>query len=355
VRLPSANHLTAEGRRALFATTYPLAWGDRSVKPDAFVTGVAELGADLRQLKVTVYAFGKEGGPLEKVCQFASRADAASLAKAGVSFISTGVRGIGRVDPAQAALQGPNPLQTGTGPIALEVYFDGKAIPLQFRNGDAWVPEPQVGQKVEFGIRRFAKGDETYAIVLRVNGENTIFKERLDPIRCHKWVVGPENPWFMISGYHTGLTTAEQFKVLSDVESRSNAINYGPEVGVIDLFVFASRGEDEPPPAPEPVALDKSKPKDAPATLLADEPDEEDLEAMTRAALPSTRPATLDALKAQLQKMGEKLLAGGRTRGLVVGGEKVRVGMRRIEFRIDPQPMMHATIRYYRPSPRPAL
>jgi hypothetical protein len=76
---------------------------------------------------------------------------------------------------------------------------------------------------------------------------------------------------------------------------------------------------------------------------------------MTRAALPSTRPATLDALKAQLQKMGEKLLAGGRTRGLVVGGEKVRVGMRRIEFRIDPQPMMHATIRYYRPSPRPAL
>src|ERR1700674_1608621 len=48
--LPGANHLTRPGRQALFRGRYPLAWGEQQVAPDAFLTGVAVVTPDLKQL-----------------------------------------------------------------------------------------------------------------------------------------------------------------------------------------------------------------------------------------------------------------------------------------------------------------
>src|SRR4051794_28938548 len=49
-----ANHLNEPGRRALFQARYPLAWGSEQVTPDAFLTGVALLSADLRTVTVSI-------------------------------------------------------------------------------------------------------------------------------------------------------------------------------------------------------------------------------------------------------------------------------------------------------------
>src|SRR5262249_49663702 len=50
-----ANHRTAEGRRALFAAQYKLAWGDPRAKviPDAFLTGLVNVSKDLKTLTIS--------------------------------------------------------------------------------------------------------------------------------------------------------------------------------------------------------------------------------------------------------------------------------------------------------------
>ena len=65
-KIPGASHVTADGRAKLFQSEYPLAWGDSSVKPDAFLTGIAQVSADLKQITVGVLAFDASGGALTK-------------------------------------------------------------------------------------------------------------------------------------------------------------------------------------------------------------------------------------------------------------------------------------------------
>jgi hypothetical protein len=59
-KTPGANHRTPEGRRALLAARYKLAWGDprTRVNADAFLTGLVHVSKDLK-----TYGFGLvEGG-----------------------------------------------------------------------------------------------------------------------------------------------------------------------------------------------------------------------------------------------------------------------------------------------------
>src|SRR4051812_33962666 len=74
-KLPGANHLTGEGRGALFRGRYPMAWGDQQVEPDAFLTGVVVLSPDLRRMIVSVQAFGRDGAALKEVAQFTATTD----------------------------------------------------------------------------------------------------------------------------------------------------------------------------------------------------------------------------------------------------------------------------------------
>jgi hypothetical protein len=345
--LPGATHLTPDGRRLLLEASYPLAWGNQRVRPDAMLTGVAAVSPDLRRLKVAVMAFDKDGGPLEGVATFDSAADAAALAKAGVHFLTVRPRGPstrGRVAPSGRSSA---PSIDGASPVTLEVYYDGLLVPVQHRDGGAWIPEPRPEQTIELVIRRAADDPQRYAALLMVNGLNTLFKEPFDPLACQKWVLGAGTTGVKVSGYQTGDSTAEQFRVLPTEESRRKEFQYGNSAGMIDLFVYAERTptlEPAPSDLAEP-ALDPSRPDgvgSSPAAHPSDD-DEEDLEAMTR-GMPRARPANLSALKFRLRE-------GGPPRGLVEGGERINNEMRRVPFHIDPQPIMHMTIRYYQPAP----
>lgn len=167
-------------------------------------------------------------------------------------------------------------------------------------------------------------------MVLVVNGENTLFKERIAPFHARKWILSSDHPSTPILGYQTGEHTAESFRVLSQEESKSDAVHYGPEAGLITMVVFREKAKPKPAEGPSapPLLNDKA----------------EDEVAMSRGVLPQGQPQTLAALKFQLRE-GVDL-----PRGMIKAGEKRDdVAIKRVEFQPEPTPMMSATVTYYKP------
>jgi hypothetical protein len=68
-KLKGANHLTKEGREALFEGRYALPWGDQEVSADVFLTGVVAFDKDMQSMNVGIGAFDKSA-ELKKVCSF---------------------------------------------------------------------------------------------------------------------------------------------------------------------------------------------------------------------------------------------------------------------------------------------
>ncbi len=221
-----------------------------------------------------------------------------------------------------------HPLQDPEAPVALEVYYDNQRIPLQLQDGKALIAEPHEGQAVLFVLRKVDKTPGKYGVVLSVNGENTLYKERLNPLQCWKWILSPETPAISVRGYQTGEKSAEAFRVLSPAESRANVVNYGADVGTISMVVFReARGEKK---------------------RLALDDEAEDLAALTRGTYPRRPPDNLAALKFQLRSRGTAATRGPMG-GLIAQGKEIGATIRCLSFEADPTPIMSATITYYRP------
>jgi len=277
------NHLTAAGRQKLLAARYPLAWGKEDVVPDALLTGVVEVSPDLRTLSVTVLAFDK-GSDLQKVVAFKATNDSRTLVDSGESFLLRGAFDKGEpqvreqtvLDNAARvkAAKARNPLQDPNTPVTLDILYDGKLVPVTYRDGQALVREPEEGQKVELVIRRLDTGTETLAAVVFVNGENTLYKQRLPAAQCTKWVLDPNAEPIKLRGFKAEGDKGEAFRVLCRAESKLNEIYYGADVGTIALVVFREkRGQKE-------------------EKLLTE--DEVDLTAVHRGILPTGRTRTLE-------------------------------------------------------------
>jgi hypothetical protein len=343
--VPGADHATKAGRQKLFTAQYPLAWGDQRVTPDAFVFGVAELNPGLRDLTVGVGVLGKDDLAMHRVVKFTARTSPSDLSETGESFL---VRGIfDRADPAKRPAREPEPapeqvyeqaaqtaakvkeaqqaypLEDRAAPVKLEILYDGKPVPLEIKDGKALIPEPRTGQKVTFVLKRTPGGNERLGVVLKVNGENTLFKQKLKDLDCTKWVLEPGAGPITIKGFQMSDKTAQEFHVLSREESKTKETYYGEDVGTIALVVFREKQDKKAPPP----------------SLGSDE--EEDLNTMTRGVFPAKKPANLAALKAQLRT--------DSTRGLIEGGANVGSGVNRVKFQPDPTPVLLATITYYRP------
>jgi hypothetical protein len=324
--LPGANHLTAEGRKALFRGRYPLAWGDRKVTADAFVTGVVSIDAGLRRIAVSIQAFDTRGGALKEVARIDASPDPPALTEVGESFLIRGAFDEGRVVEKAEGVRSSrvkNPLEDPEAPVALEVYYDHRRVGLECVAGRALAPEPSQGQKITFVLRKTARDRGRYGIVLMVNGESTLFRERLAPFLCHKWVLGPDTPVITVPGYQVDDRTSAAFRVLSAKESREDAINYGPETGMLNLVVFREEGGEG-----APLPLDDEA---------------EDVAAVSRGAPPGRSAETLPALMFQLREGAP----GAGDRGLIVQGAATSAAIRRVEFRPHPTPVMSAAITYY--------
>jgi hypothetical protein len=366
---PGANHYTAAGRNALFAARYKLAWGDPRVKasPDAFVTGLVHVSKDLKTLTISFFCFDRKTnqlGAMPGVPDAVVANRPASLVEMGESFTVRGAFDDGKVetkakakdntqakpqaknespkekakneppadlpkdkDPGQAALQsavnirdqkaGKHPAEDPNAPVKLTVLYDGKPVPIQVQGGKAFVPEPAAGQRVEFVIKKDAKA-QRYGAVLKVNGENTLDKQRLPDFRCRKWILTDPDETVTIRGYQLGTERIETFRVLSAPESKAREVNYGADVGTLTLNVF---------PEGKPAAPDLTE-------------DAAEKNAVAAAELPAEPSKSFDALKA-------KLLADAN-RGLIAEGAQVEGKVEVVKFTPAATPVMTLTVIYYK-------
>ena len=356
-KTPGANHRTPAGRQALFAAQYKLAWGDPKVKvtPDAFLTGLVEVSKDLRTLRVSFLYFDRTTNKLEPVpgvsdAVVANRA--AALVELGESFTVRGAFDDGKIeakpkekaknvlpkeqakndppadlpkDKDQSALQAAvdvrdqkaakHPAEDPNAPVKLTVLYNGKLVPIQVRDGKAFVPEPVAGQRVEFVLARDAKAGR-YGVVLKVNGENTLDKERLPDAKCRMYVLSNPGETIPVRGYQLGTDRVETFRVLSAPESKAREVNYGSDVGTLTLTVFPEGR--------------------APVPDLAEDAAEKS--AVAKAELPPSK--NFDSLKAKLLE--------DANRGLIAEGAQVAGKVQVVNFIPAATPVMTLTVIYYK-------
>jgi hypothetical protein len=329
--LPGANHLTAAGREALFRGDYPLAWGDpkAKLKADAFITGVVRLSPDLKQMVVTMQGFHKGGKGLDEIARFTVDSDVTSLVESGLNYNLTGKRGgvdeITRSkNPKRIGKAAAHPLFAADAPVALEVLYNGSPQTIALPDsGEAAVEEPQPNQEVAFRVRRREGVKGTLAVVLLVNGENTLFRERKVPEQCAKWILPAGEKELLIKGFQFDEKQSDKFKVLSREDSKQQEVYYGHDVGRLSLVVYREQGGIAP--------------------VLLNGPTENEL-AVQGASQPEVRPKNLFALRNQLRSGGGR---GPGTRGFPVPGDRVDAPLQLVNFRADPTPVMNATLRYY--------
>ncbi len=329
-----ASHLSAPGRTELFAVPYTLAWGgvdDEPVKADGFVTGIVELGPDLATTTVRIQSFGKNQSEPKEICRFSVPTDARTLTEAGRSYR------VRQITPkGDAAAKSAKDTEEGKAKHPLDgsnlewvVYYDTELVPVAFKDGRASVKGPKQGQVVWFVLTN--RGAERYGVVLRVNGENTLYREKLPSSLCRKWILDPGDR-VLVRGYQSDDKTAAGFQVLSPEESEKEEVNYGEHAGTFSLEVFAARTE-----TPQ-VAEDDPKVK-----------------AVEKGELPNSKPNKLASLQAELMKehrdpskvTGRRQIPNPNASGLVVAGKTIESEVRREVFDPAPVPIVSATVRYY--------
>lgn len=338
-KLPHASHLTEEGRQLLFTGEYPLAWGKERVTPDLFVTGVIELSDDYKVMTVGIVAFHKDA-KLEAVTKFQANPTVTDVIAVGGSFSRGAFDGsatstqdsssdtsfqIAAVENASRVLsrQTQHPLQDPRLPVVLEIRYGNQSQAVEFNGSEAQVREPEEGHKISFVLRRRDPTDtQRYAAVLKVNGENTLYRQRLDDLVCRKWVLEPGEGPLTIDGFQLTDAETQSFTVLSKGASAAREMDYGADVGTFSLVVFTEQG------AVSAHFGDQ---------LLDDEG--EDLAILQQGTLSDDRPDSLDILK-------QRLLTAS-SRGLVAEGETKAGATRRVTFDCTSTPLFAATISYY--------
>jgi hypothetical protein len=348
-RITGANHLDAVQRKRLFVPSYPLAWGTRRVNADAFVTGLAHVSKDLRTLTLSLYTFDKAKNQFAAFGKdFEVRNNASKLSEMNESFCLRGGfdNGTAQVKENEAVAaaakakepQEKHPLAEGSLPVALEVLYDGKPVAVKYRNGKAFIPEPMEGQQVAIRLRR-DDSKEHYGVVLKVNGENTIARQRLPDLHCRRWILDPGDRPITITGFQLDAEKEQRFRVLSQAESKEKKINYGADVGTISMTVFRETDKDKEQPADD--SGEAIEDRNARVVASAQVPqDKKDYEALKKDLLESANPRRAD------RGTPRKRVA---SRGIVGAGKTVASRVRSVRSKPNPVPVMSVTIIYYRP------
>ncbi len=335
-----ANHLDADGRRAFFDRKFELNWTDDKVTPAAFVVGEMTIADDLSTLTVALRTFDKSGDLADAPGGFTGPADPKALADAGFGFtlpvsitaaIASG-KPPARADIVKAAVAAAKPLPASAPApapaVAWAVLYNGKEVVPQ----DGRVPEPTEADRVEFRLTN--PGPGTFAVVVLVNGESTIGRERAAPNDCRKWVLPPKAS-VTIGGFQADDGTRTRFSVLAAAESDAGAVNYAAHAGTFRAVVYAGTETDAAPDGPADAA-----PADRELLALA----------RTRgtAAPAGVKPQSLKALQATLR--GRDGAADG-ARGLVAAaGPAEAAAVKRVYFKAATDvPVSDVTLRYYTP------
>lgn len=327
--LSGANHLTSDGRKVLFGAKYPVAWGKEKTGLDGFLTGLAEIAPNRKHIRVSVFLIHARRIPAQTLIHsFIVPTTEAILAEIGESFH---LRSPGQFSSAEMALKSREdprqnfPLQDRPG-VKLAILYDNQPVNIEFRDEGAWIPEPREGQSVTMTLDRSDNSSDTLGAVLKVNGENTLYRERLPDAACHRWVLAPSCKPLIIKGFQMSGSNAiaHRFKVESKVRSAALLPDYGSDLGTISLTVFRELKE---------------------AAVLDTQAEAIDLQVVAKGFFPSEPARNLPHLLAQLRAASQE----SRTRGAIVSGDSLGQVITMKQYHWDPSPYFSVVIRYYLP------
>jgi hypothetical protein len=339
------NHLQHGGREALLAAPYQPAWGSGPIQVDALLTGIVSVASNLRTMHVAILMFGNRQAGLSMVEEMVAETDGLILNELGRSYHKRGLPNEDLPGAAKRVDESPQeafPLREKQAVVQLRIFYDDQPVELELRDHMALIPEPRQGQRVTMLLERTDQGPQRLAAVLKVNGENTLYRERGPDVDCSKWVLeaGAKRQPIQILGFQRpNNREAEQFRVLSRADSRPGEMCYGPEVGTISLTLFA---EHQPSAAAaeedaDLLAVAKACFPDKPAKDAAE------LQAQIR------RLATAEAARPSRTTPVPVAPAKPKKRGLIVSGEAIKRATTVVEFVSAPEPFFSVVIRYYRP------
>ena len=108
------------------------------------------------------------------------------------------------VDKSEPQTSTKHPLSAAGGsPIEFEIWYGNDLQKFEFRDGAAFVKEPQEGHDVILAVRRKGSDKTRYGVLVRVNGENTLYREKTPDAKASLWVMEPAegilDPRFSIS------------------------------------------------------------------------------------------------------------------------------------------------------------
>ncbi len=116
------------------------------------------------------------------------------------------------------------------------------------------IKEPREGQKVIFVLRKVDDTPTRYGVVLMINGQNNLLMGRATTPSSPMWILNRKLPVAAVLGFQTENHSLEPFRILSARESLARLIDYGPDVGTINLVVYREMAAGD-----ERKALDKQK------------------------------------------------------------------------------------------------
>jgi hypothetical protein len=308
---PKATYLTLEGRRQLFATEYPLAWGTQNLAVDGFLTGIVEIAPDMQKTKIIIQAFDKENPDLREVLSFTVDTDMAILRDINQNFV-VARRSFNTWAPtddpddklneiavkdavvkeSQPDVAGKMSVEGMKEYLDFKILYDGQPVKI---TPNGFLNMPAVGQKVLIKVTAKVK----LGLLLRVNGKNTLDSqsaEKSDLTQYGWWVLEEPGKEYVIRGfYNNGKVQAFKAKAADDVEFASDLGAKAERHGKIDIDIFV-----------DPTALAKD------ATPKARKPDYTFRTVTTRAA-------TFDQLKDEIRQ-GMPAQRMPAARNFIVGG-----------------------------------
>lgn len=287
-------HKDERAYRKLFATSYDLAWGNRKVKADAFLTGKILNTGDRKQTRVVILALdatSRQGGKMiaHTVKEFSVETDRMLAADLGYNFslnravvLSRGVKplkrnqeatqeifleeengqqlpprqgqgsGQGQPTGGQGLGQGMEHSPANIAGFSFELHYNGMNQPLTptvgsqqgSRAAEFQAPPATAGSSIAMYLTRLSNEQRKFGVVLMLNGKSTWQMQDMEPIQCQKWVYDASRTGQRdgFEGFYTDTTGNNllRFRALTAEESLVKASELGSRAGWIDVYVFAS-------------------------------------------------------------------------------------------------------------------
>jgi len=252
----NASFVTLEDRQKLFNNQYPLAWGNKNVTVDGFLSGIVEIAPDMKTTKITIKAFDKNNPDWRDVLDFTVDTDLAILRDTNQNFVvsrRTFNAWANAEDPdeelnkivvkeaAKPVVQENN--QPKTSNLSLNemkeyldfaVLFDGKPAKI---SSDGSMKKPKEGQAVLIKLNAKVK----LGLLLRVNGINTLNEqsdEKPNLNHYNWWVLEPGMDYIIRGYYSKGKVKSFLTKAANEVDIASDFGEKADRHGKIDIDIF---------------------------------------------------------------------------------------------------------------------